>query len=110
MDSSKLGMHQDRSETAAVRERGSPVVTFCLGQMACVFRFGNRENKNKPCPDIVLEPGDVFAFGDDSRMNYHSVVKLISQSYPNPLLEIPGMPDERISISLRETGYSMKSQ
>lgn len=40
----KLGMHQDKSESAVVRNAGSPIISISLGD-TCLFRFGNSESR-----------------------------------------------------------------
>jgi len=98
----KLGMHQDRSESEAVRTAGSPIISISLGD-SCLFRFGNTESRSGRHQDIELASGDLFVFGGASRMAFHSVVKIYPGSAPHGL----GMRQGRLSITIRETGLSL---
>ncbi len=89
----RMGMHQDKDERS-----GAPVVSLSLGD-ACVFRFGNNENRNRPWQDIVLESGDLFVFGGPSRFAYHGVLKTHAGT-ADPELGLTG----RLNITLRATG------
>jgi alkylated DNA repair protein (DNA oxidative demethylase) len=89
----KMGMHQDKDERS-----GAPVVSLSLGD-ACVFRFGNSENRNRPWQDIVLESGDLFVFGGPSRFAYHGVLRT-NAGTAHPALGLTG----RLNITLRATG------
>ncbi len=96
---SKLGMHQDRSESALVRNVGSPIVSISLGD-SCLFRFGNNQTKGSPYQDIELRSGDLFVFGSVSRMAYHGVVKI----YPGTAPQALAIKHGRLNITIRETG------
>ncbi len=82
---SKLGMHQDRTESALVRNAGSPIVSISLGD-TCLFRFGNNQTKGTPYQDIELRSGDLFVFGSVSRMAYHGVLKIYPVTAPQALV------------------------
>ncbi len=60
-DTAKLGMHQDKSESVAVRNAGSPIISISLGD-SCLFRLGNTDSKSGEYQDIELKSGDIFVF------------------------------------------------
>ena len=82
-----MGLHQDKDERSL-----APVVSFSLGD-ACVFRFGNTENRSRPWTDVELKSGDAFVFGGPARLAFHGVPKLL-----------PGTAGGRWNITLRESG------
>lgn len=96
---SKLGMHTDRSESALVRNAGSPIISISLGD-TCLFRFGNNQSKSAPYQDIELRSGDLFVFGGSDRMAYHGVLKIYPGTAPQKL----GIKQGRLNITIRETG------
>jgi DNA oxidative demethylase len=96
----KLGLHQDKIETAAVIEAGSPVVTISLGD-TCTFRFGNSDKPTRPYQDIQLASGDLFVFGGAQRLAFHGVPRIHPSTGPTRL----GLSG-RISVTLRQTGLS----
>lgn len=95
-DTAKMGMHQDRDERAL-----EPVVSLSLGD-ACVFRFGNTENRNRPWTDVELTSGDLFVFGGPSRLAFHGVPKTLP-GRGNPDI---GLPRGRLNITLRVSGLA----
>ncbi len=97
----KLGMHQDKSESVAVRNAGSPIISISLGD-TCLFRFGNVESKSGEYQDIELKSGDLFVFGGAARMAFHGVMKVYPGTAPPELGIIAG----RLNITIRETGFS----
>lgn len=96
----KLGMHQDRSESAIVRNAGSPIISISLGN-SCLFRFGNNQTKGAPYQDIELRSGDLFVFGDRDRMAYQVVLKI----YPGTAPQALGIQQGRLNITLREIRF-----
>jgi alkylated DNA repair protein (DNA oxidative demethylase) len=99
-DAAKMGMHQDRDERSL-----DPVVSLSLGD-ACVFRFGNTENRNRPWTDVELCSGDLFVFGGPSRLAYHGVPKTLPGT-GNPDI---GLPRGRLNITLRVSGLPQTVQ
>ncbi len=93
-ESARMGMHADREERSA-----APVVSLSLGA-SCVFRFGNPASRGRPWHDIELESGDLFVFGDESRLAYHGVLTMIPGTNPQDI----GLPTGRLNITLRESG------
>lgn len=92
----RMGLHQDKDEISP-----DPVVSFSIGD-ACVFRFGNTQNRNRPHTDVDLRSGDLFVFGGPARLAYHGVTKIITGTAP----EDCGLTEGRINITLRATGLS----
>ena len=92
----RLGLHRDSDEQAL-----DPVVSLSLGA-ACLFRLGNTENRGRPWTDLALHSGDLLVFGDDSRLAYHGVPKLL------PDVEVPdiGLARGRLNLTLRVSGLS----
>jgi len=90
----RMGLHQDRDEDVL-----DPVVSLSIGA-PCLFRFGNTEHRGKPWTDVELYSGDLVVFGDDSRLAYHGVPKLL------PAADLPdtGLADGRLNITLRVSG------
>ncbi len=91
----RMGMHQDREE-----RMNAPVVSLSLGA-ACVFRFGNTENRNRPWEDVQLASGDLFVFGGPSRFAYHGVLRTLPGTAPDGI----GF-EGRLNITLRQTGLA----
>ena len=98
-ENARMGMHQDREE----RSR-APVVSLSLGD-ACVFRFGNTESRGRPWTDVLLESGDLFVFGGESRLAYHGVPKTLPGSAAAAGIagEI-GLDTGRLNITVRASG------
>lgn len=95
----RMGMHQDRDERSL-----APVVSVSIGD-TCRFRFGNTENRNRPYEDIELMSGDVLVFGGPSRLAYHGVPKVLSDTAP----EECGLTTGRINITMRVTGFEKET-
>ena len=75
---SKLGTHQDNSESVATMSSGHPIVSLSVGS-PCLFKLGKDGPEQKK---IVLDSGDALLFGDSARMIYHGVEKIYLD--PNP--------------------------
>ncbi|MGH8931434.1 MAG: alpha-ketoglutarate-dependent dioxygenase AlkB family protein [Egibacteraceae bacterium] len=90
----RLGLHRDSDEKVL-----EPIVSLSLGA-ACVFRLGNTANRGRPWTDVELRSGDLIVFGDESRLAYHGVPKLL------PDVDVPtiGLLHGRLNITLRVTG------
>ena len=74
---SKLGYHQDNSESKETLKSGHPVVSFSIGA-GCIFRVGGLKRKD-PMDTVLLEHGDVLMFGGPSRLIFHGVDSLVVQ-------------------------------
>lgn len=92
----RLGMHQDKDEKV-----DDPVVSLSFGD-ACVFRFGNTENRNRPWTDVELRGGDLFVFGGPSRYAYHGVPTV----YPGTADPETGLATGRLNITMRVSGMA----
>jgi DNA oxidative demethylase len=92
----KLGMHQDKDERS-----DAPVVSLSIGD-ACVFRFGNTENRGRPYTDLTLAGGDAFVFGGPARFAYHAVPK----TCPGTGNPATGLDRGRLNITMRVTGLA----
>jgi alkylated DNA repair protein (DNA oxidative demethylase) len=92
----RMGQHQDKDERS--RE---PVVSLSIGA-PCVFRFGNTEHRGRPYTDIELRSGDLVVFGDESRLAYPGVPRLL----PADALPDTGLPSGRLNITLRVSGFA----
>jgi DNA oxidative demethylase len=72
----RMGLHQDKDESARSLEAGLPVVSVSLGDTAR-FLFGGLRRKD-PIEARPLESGDAFVFGGPSRLRYHGVSRIIA--------------------------------
>jgi alkylated DNA repair protein (DNA oxidative demethylase) len=95
-DGAKLGLHQDGEEPS-----DAPVVTLSLGD-ACTFRFADVDRRVGPFLDLELRSGDLLVFGREQRRVFHGVPKVFPGTAPDGL----GLPAGRLSITVRETGFS----
>jgi alkylated DNA repair protein (DNA oxidative demethylase) len=97
-DAARLGMHRDSDEHAP-----DPVVSLSLGA-PCLFRLGNPHTRGRPWTDVELRSGDLLVFGDESRLAYHGVPKLL----PHSAQHVPeiGLGAGRLNITLRVSGLT----
>jgi len=95
-DGAKLGLHQDGEEPS-----DAPVVTISLGD-TCTFRFAGVDRRVGPFLDLELRSGDLLVFGREQRRVFHGVPKVSPGTAPPGL----GLPPGRVSITVRETGFS----
>ena len=79
----RMGLHQDKDESAGSLEAGLPVVSVSLGDTAR-FLFGGLRRKD-PVEAIPLHSGDAFVFGGPSRLRYHGVSRIIPGTAPREL-------------------------
>jgi alkylated DNA repair protein (DNA oxidative demethylase) len=79
----RMGLHQDRDESAASLDAGHPVVSLSLGDTAR-FLFGGLRRR-EPVESLLLESGDVFVFGGAARLRYHGVSRIIPETSPAAL-------------------------
>lgn len=92
---SKMGLHQDKDESAESIAAGAPVVSFSIGDTAR-FLFGGLRRKD-PVETILLESGDGFVFGGASRLRYHGVTRILPGTAPL------GLPFEgRLNLTFRQ--------
>ena len=81
--SSRMGLHQDKDESRESLEAGAPVVSFSIGDGAR-FLFGGLKRRD-PVEKILLESGDAFVFGGQSRLRYHGVTRILPGTGPADL-------------------------
>jgi DNA oxidative demethylase len=79
----RMGLHQDKDESASSIAAGHPVVSISLGDTAR-FQFGGFRRR-EPAQTISLESGDVFVFGGAARLRYHGVSRIVPGSAPASL-------------------------
>jgi alkylated DNA repair protein (DNA oxidative demethylase) len=91
----RMGLHQDKDESAASIESGAPVVSVSLGDSAR-FLFGGTRRRD-PVETLRLESGDVFVFGGPARLRYHGVTRILPGSAP-PALGLEG----RFNLTFRQ--------
>ena len=82
-ESSKMGLHQDKDESATSLADGLPVVSLSIGDSA-QFLFGGLRRRD-PVEKILLESGDVFVFGGPARLRYHGVTRVLPGTAPPDL-------------------------
>jgi DNA alkylation damage repair protein AlkB len=92
---SRMGLHQDKDETAASLAEGLPVVSFSIGETAR-FLFGGVRRRD-PVNRLLLESGDAFVFGGAARLRYHGVSAILPGTAPS------GLPFEgRLNLTFRK--------
>ena len=91
----RMGLHQDKDESAASIAAGLPVVSVSLGDTAR-FLFGGLRRKD-PVEARLLESGDAFVFGGPARLRYHGVSRIVPDSAP-PELRLTG----RFNLTFRQ--------
>ena len=79
----RMGLHQDKDESAEALAAGIPVVSVSLGDTAR-FLFGGPRRRD-PVEDIRLESGDAFLFGGPARLRYHGVARIVPGTAPREL-------------------------
>jgi alkylated DNA repair protein (DNA oxidative demethylase) len=77
---SRMGLHQDKDESAASIAAGAPVVSISLGDTG-LFRLGGLKRRD-PIETLRLDSGDAFVFGGPSRLRYHGVSKILAGTGP----------------------------
>jgi DNA alkylation damage repair protein AlkB len=92
---SRMGLHQDKDESAESIAQGAPVVSFSIGDSG-IFLFGGLRRR-EPVEKILLESGDTFVFGGPARLRYHGVTRILPGTAP------PGLPFEgRLNLTFRQ--------
>ena len=74
-------------------------MTISLGD-TCTFRLAGVDRRTGPFVDVEMRSGDLLVFGREHRRIYHGVPKVFTGTAPDGL----GLPDGRLSITVRETG------
>ena len=91
----RMGLHQDKDESAASIAAGVPVVSVSIGDTAR-FLFGGLERRD-PVDALPLESGDAFVFGGPARLRYHGVSRILPGTAP-PALGVSG----RFNLTFRQ--------
>jgi alkylated DNA repair protein (DNA oxidative demethylase) len=91
----RMGLHQDKDESAAALAAGLPVVSLSLGDSAR-FLFGGLKRRD-PVETCLLESGDAFVFGGAARLRYHGVTRIVPGTGPAAL----GL-DGRFNLTFRQ--------
>ena len=91
----RMGLHQDKDESAASLDAGLPVVSVSLGATAR-FLFGGTRRRD-PVEALPLESGDAFVFGGPARLRYHGISRILEGTAP-PELGISG----RFNLTFRQ--------
>ena len=79
----RMGLHQDKDESASSIEAGHPVVSISIGDTAR-FLFGGLRRRD-PVEAMLLESGDAVVFGGAARLRYHGVSRIVPHSAPSAL-------------------------
>ena len=90
----RMGVHQDKDESAASLAAGAPIVSLSIGDTAR-FLFGGLRRRDR-LQTIWLESGDAFVFGGAARLCYHGVTRIV------PSLDAPVRIDGRINLTFRQ--------
>jgi DNA oxidative demethylase len=77
---SRMGVHQDKDETAAAISAGIPIVSLSIGD-AARFVVGGLSRK-EPLSPLVLRSGDAVVMGGPSRLRFHGVTKIMPGTAP----------------------------
>jgi DNA oxidative demethylase len=92
---SKMGLHQDKDESAESIASGAPIVSLSIGDTAW-FLFGGLKRKD-PIEKMRLASGDAFVFGGPARLRYHGVSRIEPGTAPE------GFPFEgRLNLTFRQ--------
>lgn len=94
-DDGRMGLHQDKDESAASIAAGTPVVSLSLGDTAR-FLLGGARRRDDVRP-LWLASGDAFVFGGPSRLMYHGISRVLRGTAPADL----GLAG-RISLTFRQ--------
>jgi alkylated DNA repair protein (DNA oxidative demethylase) len=79
----RMGLHQDKDESAESLLAGIPVVSLSLGDTAR-FVLGGLRRRDEAMA-ITLESGDGFVFGGAARLRHHGVSAIVPDSAPTTL-------------------------
>jgi alkylated DNA repair protein (DNA oxidative demethylase) len=79
----RMGLHQDKSESADSLALGAPVVSVSVGDTAR-FQFGGLRRRD-PIETMLLESGDAFVFGGPARLRYHGIARILPGTAPAAL-------------------------
>jgi len=91
----RMGLHQDKDESAGSIAAGVPVVSMSIGDTAR-FVFGGLKRRD-PVEARLLESGDAFVFGGPARLRFHGVSRIVPNTAPREL----GL-EGRFNLTLRQ--------
>jgi DNA alkylation damage repair protein AlkB len=91
----RMGLHQDKDESAESIAAGLPVVSVSIGDTAR-FLFGGLKRRDA-VEAMLLESGDAFVFGGPARLRYHGVSRIAPNTAPKEL----GL-DGRFNLTFRK--------
>jgi DNA oxidative demethylase len=77
----KMGVHQDKDESAESIAAGAPIVSVSLGD-AARFVIGGLSRRDPTSP-LILRSGDVLVMGGPSRLRYHGVTRVLPGTAPD---------------------------
>ncbi|WVZ70182.1 LOW QUALITY PROTEIN: hypothetical protein U9M48_018868 [Paspalum notatum var. saurae] len=98
-NSGKLGLHQDKDESESSLTKGLPFISISIGDTA-EFLFGNTRDKDQ-ATKINLESGGVLILGGESRLLFHGVSRVKTDTAPSWLKEETGIRPGRINLTFR---------
>jgi DNA alkylation damage repair protein AlkB len=90
----KLGVHQDKDESAETIAAGIPIVSVSLGD-AARFVIGGLSRRDPTSP-VMLRSGDVLVMGGPSRLRYHGVTRILAGTAPE------GLGPGRFNLTFRQ--------
>jgi alkylated DNA repair protein (DNA oxidative demethylase) len=79
-EAARMGVHQDKDESAASIAAGAPIVSVSLGD-AARFVIGGLSRRDPTSP-LILRSGDVLVMGGPSRLRYHGVTRILPGTAP----------------------------
>jgi alkylated DNA repair protein (DNA oxidative demethylase) len=79
-EAARMGVHQDKDESAASIAAGVPIVSVSLGDSAR-FVIGGLSRRDPTSP-LILRSGDVLVMGGPSRLRFHGVTRIFSGTAP----------------------------
>jgi alkylated DNA repair protein (DNA oxidative demethylase) len=80
-EAAKMGVHQDKDESADTIGAGVPIVSVSLGD-AARFVIGGLSRRDPTSP-LMLRSGDVLVMGGPSRLRYHGVTRILPGTAPD---------------------------
>ncbi|KAF8110520.1 hypothetical protein N665_0083s0082 [Sinapis alba] len=96
----RLGLHQDKDESAKSIQKGLPVVSFSIGDSA-EFVYGDQRYDDK-AETVILESGDVLLFGGKSRNVFHGVRSIRKDTAPEVLVKETNLRPGRLNLTFRQ--------
>ncbi|WVZ52744.1 hypothetical protein U9M48_003774, partial [Paspalum notatum var. saurae] len=88
-NSGKLGLHQDKDESESTLTKGLPFISISIGDTA-EFLFGDTRDKDQ-ATKINLESGDILILGGESRLLFHGVSHVKTNTASSWLKEETGI-------------------